>query len=167
MRKKKDHDKSFWVSYSDLMTSLFFVALILFAIEAYKLVKLDPDNMTEQITELSAENVKLKNEVSRLDKENTKLSGDLQEAEITIEEQKKYIKSLWKNAIIVHFTGPYKPWYKECVNPYKHIYAKYREITPWKNDKSSYLLNKRYKSLYIIIMRHIKNFVARIISYTY
>ncbi len=82
-------------------------------------------------------------------------------------EQKKYIKSLWKNAIIVHFTGPYKPWYKECVNPYKHIYAKYREITPWKNDKSSYLLNKRYKSLYIIIMRHIKNFVARIISYTY
>ena len=91
MRKKKDHDKSFWVSYSDLMTSLFFVALVLFAIEAYKLAKVDPGKMTEQINELSAENVKLKNEVSRLGKENTKLTGDLQEAEITIEEQKKYI----------------------------------------------------------------------------
>ena len=89
--RKKDNDKSVWVSYSDLMTSLFFVALVLFAVEAYKLVKLDPKGMSTQIMELTNENKALKNQVTKLDKKNNELAGALEEAEITIEEQRKYI----------------------------------------------------------------------------
>lgn len=36
---------------------------------------------------------------------------------------------------ILHFSGPLKPWFKECRNPYKYLYDKYLELTPWKGEK--------------------------------
>lgn len=82
--------------------------------------------------------------------------------------QKKYIKSLWRNAKIVHFTGPAKPWYKECVNPYKKAYLRYRKIVKWYDNNGLECLEKSWLKTYkIIILRHCKNLVARIVSYTY
>ncbi len=82
--------------------------------------------------------------------------------------QKKYIKELWNGAKIIHFTGPTKPWYKECVNPYKHAYLKYRKITRWyDNEELERKETSLRNSIKIIFLRHCKNVVARIISYTY
>lgn len=86
---------------------------------------------------------------------------------LVIKEQKKYIKELWNNAIIIHFTGPAKPWFKECVNPYKHIYIKYQKITPWKNEPIQKLESNSIKSIVKIFLRKNKNFVAKYISYLY
>lgn len=35
------------------------------------------------------------------------------------------------NPAIVHFVGPEKPWHYLCLHPYKDLYHKYREKTPW------------------------------------
>lgn len=63
--RKKDGDKLFWISYSDLMTSLFFVMMILFAIMTVKYI-------------MQGE-------------ENTTLKGQLDNALITLGEQQRYI----------------------------------------------------------------------------
>lgn len=86
---------------------------------------------------------------------------------LVIEEQKKYIKKLWSKAIIIHFTGPAKPWYKECVNPYKKIYLKYLRQTPYYGYCLQKLENKRINSAKVIITRTIKNIIAKFISFSY
>lgn len=47
-----------------------------------------------------------------------------------------------KNPVIVHFCMPQKPWHIECINPYKELYYKYREMTPWPELK---LVHKKEK----------------------
>lgn len=39
------------------------------------------------------------------------------------------------NPVIVHFSGPLKPWYQECNNPYRCLYEKYLSMTPWRGEK--------------------------------
>ena len=82
-------------------------------------------------------------------------------------EHKMFIKELWRDAKIVHFTGPVKPWHKECVNPYKKVYIKCKQQTPWKNIKLSHIEKNLMRSLSIIFLRTCKNVVARTLSYTY
>lgn len=43
-----------------------------------------------------------------------------------------------KNPIIIHYSGPLKPWHKECTHPLKSLYNKYLNQTLWKNDLPSY-----------------------------
>lgn len=86
---------------------------------------------------------------------------------LVIKEQKKYIKELWNKAIIIHFTGPAKPWYKECVNPYKKVYLKYLKYTPYNNYCLKNLEDNNFKSTKVIFLRLIKNIVAQFISFTY
>lgn len=86
---------------------------------------------------------------------------------LVINEQKKYIKELWNKAVIIHFTGPAKPWYKECVNPYKKIYSKYLKYTPWDNYKLKRTEDSVFNSIFKILMRHLKNIVSHINSYKY
>lgn len=82
--------------------------------------------------------------------------------------QKKYIKTLWSGAKIIHFTGPTKPWFVECVNPYKQQYLKYRNMVNWDSGKSIERIdNNKMKSLIMIFLRTCKNIVARVVSYTY
>lgn len=86
---------------------------------------------------------------------------------IVIKEQKKYIKELWNKAVIIHFSGLVKPWYKECVNPYKKVYLKYLRQTPYKDYKLISLQKNTFKSKKVIFLRHIKNIIANIISLSY
>lgn len=46
-----------------------------------------------------------------------------------------------KNPVIIHFCMPTKPWHKECVNPFKELYYKYRRMTPWPEVN---LVHKKY-----------------------
>ena len=82
--KKKDRTKFFWISYSDLMTSLFFVMLVLFAITMVKYVAADPDKLVE-------ENERLRKQVESLTGTNTALKDSLGQAKITLKQQQEYI----------------------------------------------------------------------------
>ena len=35
--------------------------------------------------------------------------------------------------VIIHYSGPIKPWHKECKNPYTYKYYQYLQETPWKD----------------------------------
>lgn len=75
MGKKKQPD-SFWLSYSDLMTSLFFIMLVLFVV-CIVVLKSAPDG----VSTLKAQIVALKNENAELRKRlesSEKQVGDLQ-----------------------------------------------------------------------------------------
>lgn len=86
---------------------------------------------------------------------------------LVIDEQRKYIKQLWENAVIIHFTGPAKPWYIEGVNPYQKIYLYYLKMTPWKDYKLTRYEGNIVKSCFKLIARHVKNRIAKIYSYLY
>lgn len=65
MSKRKQHD-SFWLSYSDLMTSLFFIMLVLFVV-CIVVLKSAPDDVSSlkaTIIQLKEEIVKLNNELN-------------------------------------------------------------------------------------------------------
>ena len=88
---KIKQQNSFWTSYSDLMTSLFFVMLVLFIICLIK-VGHDKRNLKEkidQIEEIEAENKKIKKENENLKVENreTKASYEQVRQILHIEEQ--------------------------------------------------------------------------------
>jgi lipopolysaccharide biosynthesis glycosyltransferase len=85
---------------------------------------------------------------------------------LVIPSHKKYIKALWKDAVIVHFVGPYKVWYKECVNPYKHLYKKYLALTPWKGEPIKYKTTPFQCFIYQFV-RYVKNSIACIYSQCY
>ena len=51
----------------------------------------------------------------------------------------------WKNnPIIIHYTDPEKPWYKECKHKYKQLFLDYKSDSPWHSCKiiRSYSLKK-------------------------
>lgn len=37
--------------------------------------------------------------------------------------------------VIIHYTNKIKPWHRECIHPYKHIWFEYYKKTEWCNDK--------------------------------
>lgn len=86
---------------------------------------------------------------------------------LVVGEQRRYIKEMWRGARIAHFTGPAKPWYRECVNPYKRVYLKYKRMTPWCNVPQRQLEGNAFRSVAIVVLRHCKNIMARLLSYTY
>jgi lipopolysaccharide biosynthesis glycosyltransferase len=85
---------------------------------------------------------------------------------LVISEQKKYIKELWKEAKIIHFVGPVKAWHRECVNPYKYLYKKYLDLTPWKGTKLQYKTSF-LRSAILVPLRKIKMTVAYFLSQFY
>ena len=54
--------------------------------------------------------------------------------------------------VIVHFTGPVKPWFTECNHPYKGLYFHYLSFTPWK----SYKPIPRYTTMWDKCVYHVK-----------
>lgn len=69
-----DHEKSFWLSYSDLMTSLFFIMLVLFVTAISYAKKEDNAKLEQQIEKLEEYNKELSNELGeiRVEKEQYK-----------------------------------------------------------------------------------------------
>lgn len=50
----------------------------------------------------------------------------------------KYLSELSdakRNPGIIHFAAPIKPWFKDCIHPYKNLYKKYLAKTDWKDFK--------------------------------
>lgn len=53
------------------------------------------------------------------------------------------IKDAFRNPVVIHFTGPDKPWYSNAYHPLKEYFEKYRKMTQWK----SVPLRRRHISL--------------------
>lgn len=83
-----DHEKSFWLSYSDLMTSLFFIMLVLFVTAVSYAKKEDNAKLKQQIEKLEKDNKELSKELvskKQLEKENEVLEKKL--GEIRVEKE--------------------------------------------------------------------------------
>ena len=94
MKQKKD---SFWLSYSDLMTSLFFIMLVLFivCVIAVRPVTVDSKSMSNRIAQLEKELSALKKDKAELEKTNLSLSATNEQLQsiLQLEEQFKALSS--------------------------------------------------------------------------
>lgn len=61
--------------------------------------------------------------------------------------------------IIIHYSGPLKPWHKECKHPLKDLYYKYLNYTIWRDYQPSY----KYKSAIKRYLYYIKSVAAQIL----
>lgn len=75
-------------------------------------------------------------------------------------EEKILERSYWdeleeaiKYPIIIHYTGSAKPWFKDCVHPYKEEYHKMLNKTIWKNKKACYKNNSTKAQLKRLLAR--------------
>ena len=69
----------------------------------------------------------------------------------------KDIKNAKKNRIIIHYTGKYKPWSKQCYHPLRKLYFKYLLYTPFKFKIYEYFLIKYQPFLQLIYSVKNKN----------
>lgn len=86
-----DHEKSFWLSYSDLMTSLFFIMLVLFVTSMPIIFNLKNENKKLQDSQnntnaLIQENKSLKNKNKELERDKNRLGKEL--GEIRVQKEK-------------------------------------------------------------------------------
>ncbi|MDY6378129.1 MAG: glycosyltransferase family 8 protein [Bacteroidales bacterium] len=49
------------------------------------------------------------------------------------EEQQEAIRKDMNNPVVIHYSGPAKPWQKMCYNPYVPFFLHYRGISLWKD----------------------------------
>lgn len=71
----------------------------------------------------------------------------------------KQAEALYHPAIL-HFSGPLKPWFMECRNPYQHLYEKYLELTPWKGEKPT----RKYRTFTAKAIHFSKLFIKEILE---
>lgn len=43
------------------------------------------------------------------------------------------LKAARRNPAIIHFAAPIKPWFSDCIHPYRNLYRKYLMKTPWRD----------------------------------
>jgi lipopolysaccharide biosynthesis glycosyltransferase len=53
------------------------------------------------------------------------------------------VKEAFLHPVVIHYTGPEKPWYSNAYHPLKGYFEKYRQMTPWKDES----LKRRHISL--------------------
>lgn len=82
MKPRKNKD-SFWLSYSDLMTSLFFIMLVLFVICTAKMSGLV--NLPNDVKGLRKELIEARNEIKNLTSQNTKLTAKVNQQQAILD----------------------------------------------------------------------------------
>jgi lipopolysaccharide biosynthesis glycosyltransferase len=56
-----------------------------------------------------------------------------------------------KQPLIIHYAADFKPWYSFHFLPYKRVYYRFLEMTPWKGTKPLKFRNNKAAYLYIFI----------------
>jgi lipopolysaccharide biosynthesis glycosyltransferase len=75
----------------------------------------------------------------------------------------KEVEEAFRHPVIIHYTGPEKPWYRNAYHPLKIYFEKYRQLTPWKKDALKWMhipLKKRFRNLLVCIRRRDMHFHA-------
>ena len=73
------------------------------------------------------------------------------------------VKEAFLHPVIIHYTGPDKPWYSNAYHPLKAYFEKYRQLTPWKDEPLTRLqipLKRRLRNLLVCIRRRDMHFHA-------
>lgn len=70
------------------------------------------------------------------------------------------------NPIVIHFTDPIKPWYKECQHPLKNLFYLYCTKSPYKFKIKRYYNLSRYYKIIKSKFKRIVYFLTRKISRT-
>lgn len=45
------------------------------------------------------------------------------------------VEAVRNTPYIIHFCEPIKPWFRECKHPYRKLYRKYLDMTPWRTRR--------------------------------
>ena len=73
------------------------------------------------------------------------------------------VKEAFLHPVVIHYTGPEKPWYSNAYHPLKAYFDKYRQLTPWKDEPLTRLhipLKQRLRNLLVCIRRRDMHFHA-------
>lgn len=73
------------------------------------------------------------------------------------------IKEAFLNPVVIHYTGPEKPWYSNAYHPLKAYFNKYRQLTPWKDVPLLRLhipIKRRLRNILVCIRRRDMHFHA-------
>lgn len=73
------------------------------------------------------------------------------------------IKEAFLNPVVIHYTGPEKPWYSNAYHPLKAYFNKYRQLTPWKDVPLVRLhipIKRRLRNILVCIRRRDMHFHA-------
>ena len=66
------------------------------------------------------------------------------------------VKEAFINPVVIHYTGPEKPWYSNAYHPLKAYFNKYRQLTPWKDAPLAPLhipIKRRLRNILVCIRR--------------
>ena len=73
------------------------------------------------------------------------------------------VKEAFINPVVIHYTGPEKPWYSNAYHPLKTYFNKYRQLTPWKDVPLARLhipIKRRLRNILVCIRRRDMHFHA-------
>ena len=73
------------------------------------------------------------------------------------------VKEAFINPVVIHYTGPEKPWYSNAYHPLKAYFNKYRQLTPWKDVPLVRLhipIKRRLRNILVCIRRRDMHFHA-------
>ena len=73
------------------------------------------------------------------------------------------VKEAFINPVIIHYTGPEKPWYSNAYHPLKAYFNKYRQLTSWKDAPLARLhipIKRRLRNILVCIRRRDMHFHA-------
>ncbi len=73
------------------------------------------------------------------------------------------VREAFLHPVVIHYTGPEKPWYSNAYHPLKCYFEKYRQMTPWKDKPLTRLhipLKRRMRNFLVCIRRRDMHFHA-------
>lgn len=73
------------------------------------------------------------------------------------------VKEAFSHPVVIHYTGPEKPWYSNAYHPLKCYFERYRQMTPWKDEPLTRLhipLKRRLRNLLVCLRRRDMHFHA-------
>lgn len=77
-------------------------------------------------------NAVLSKEVTYLSHRWNMQEGMLRRRRHTLPSSESTIDQEMKQPAIIHFAGKHKPWQEKCINPYKPMWERYTDMSPWK-----------------------------------
>ena len=150
VRKNKD---SFWVSYSDLMTSLFFIMLVLFI--ACVIVMAKSGNV--DVNQIVEENERLKKENTELKKENKTLGTELGEYRTS---ETQYNRIVAIQTMFKSLTEGKKLEYRPAQRTFVAKAFEDREI--FKSEKSEFDFNNITRNEILQVGNDLKNILEKL-----
>ncbi|MBQ9648977.1 MAG: glycosyltransferase family 8 protein [Prevotella sp.] len=73
------------------------------------------------------------------------------------------VREAFRHPVVIHYTGPEKPWYSNAYHPLKDYFEQYRQMTPWKDEPLRRLhipIKKWFRHFLVCVRRRDMHFHA-------